>query len=497
MTDQPTTPDPTRPDATTVNPIVSDATVTDSSAPMTTEPGVAEWVDQALAAAGDAECVVIVDETTQANLRWANNALTTNGQMHERSITVHVLAPVTGGTAVGSLSAPLVATTDIAALVELARASARSGEPATDIAELISDGVDTDFASAAATTSIQTLADFAVGLGALFDEFSASGDALFGFAEHHLTTTWVATSAGARRRHVQPMGRVEINAKRAATNASAWVGQSSADFTDIDLAGHAAELRRRLGWADTSIELPPGRYETLLPPGAVADLMIYAYWMMSAKDAAEGRTVWARKGDTSTRIGERLSDLPLTLRSDPATPGLEQAPFAVAHSSISGDLSVFDNAAPVAGRAWISNGVLTDLIRSRGYAKATGSHFAYGVENLILDADGTATLDDMIASTERGLLLTCLWYIREVDPETLLLTGLTRDGVYLIENGQVVGAVNNFRFNESPVDLLARITEIGASEQTLCREWNDWFTHTVMPPVRVPDFHMSTVSQAT
>jgi predicted Zn-dependent protease len=103
----------------------------------------------------------------------------------------------------------------------------------------------------------------------------------------------------------------------------------------------------------------------------------------------------------------------------------------------------------------------------------------------------------MIASTERGLLVTCLWYIREVDPRTLLLTGLTRDGVYLIEGGQVKGAVNNFRFNESPIDLLDRITEIGRTERTLPREWSDYFTRVAMPAVRVPDFNMSTVSQAS
>ena len=113
-----------------------------------------------------------------------------------------------------------------------------------------------------------------------------------------------------------------------------------------------------------------------------------------------------------------------------------------------------------------------------------------------MEAGGTATLEEMIASTERGLLLTCLWYIREVDPERLLLTGLTRDGVYLIENGQVVGAVNNFRFNESPIELLGRITEVGATEKVLCREWNDFFNRTAMPPIRVPDFNMSTVSPA-
>ena len=105
-------------------------------------------------------------------------------------------------------------------------------------------------------------------------------------------------------------------------------------------------------------------------------------------------------------------------------------------------------------------------------------------------------LDQMIAATERGLLLTTLWYIRTVDPTTLLLTGLTRDGVYLIEDGKVAAAVNNFRFNESPLDLLRRATEAGIPEKTLPREWSDWATRAVMPTLRIPDFHMSSVSQA-
>src|ERR1035441_3165507 len=113
------------------------------------------------------------------------------------------------------------------------------------------------------------------------------------------------------------------------------------------------------------------------------------------------------------------------------------------------------------------------------------------------EGPGRASLDDMIASTGRGLLLTCLWYIREVDPQTLLLTGLTRDGVYLVENGEVVGAVNNFRFNESPVAMLGRLAEVGTTVPTLPREWGDYFTRTAMPPARVEGFNMSSVSQAS
>ena len=100
----------------------------------------------------------------------------------------------------------------------------------------------------------------------------------------------------------------------------------------------------------------------------------------------------------------------------------------------------------------------------------------------------------MIAGTERGLLLTCLWYIREVDPQTLLLTGLTRDGVYLVEGGEVTGAVNNFRLNESPVDLLRPARRVGGPSCCLPREWSDYFTRTAMPALRIPDFNMSTVS---
>ena len=107
--------------------------------------------------------------------------------------------------------------------------------------------------------------------------------------------------------------------------------------------------------------------------------------------------------------------------------------------------------------------MLTNLIRPRAWALRTTAPATAAVDNLILeDPTATATLEEMVAATERGLLLTCLWYIREVDPQTLLLTGLTRDGVFLVENGEVTGAVNNFRFNESPVDLLGRAIQAGA-----------------------------------
>jgi predicted Zn-dependent protease len=145
---------------------------------------------------------------------------------------------------------------------------------------------------------------------------------------------------------------------------------------------------------------------------------------------------------------------------------------------------------------WIRDGVINALAYPRAAAAEFNAPVAVAADNVVMTG-GSADLADLVAATERGLLLTTLWYIREVDPTTMLLTGLTRDGVYLVEDGEVTAAVNNFRFNESPLDLLRRATQAGVSERTLPREWGDWVTRTAMPSLRIPDFHMSSVSQAT
>src|SRR5208282_6334570 len=196
-----------------------------------------------------------------------------------------------------------------------------------------------------------------------------------------------------------------------------------------------------------------------------------------------------------TRIGERLSPVPVTLSSDPQAPGLACAPFVIAHAS-GPDSSVFDNGLPLPATSWIRDGSLAALVSSRHSAAVAGVPVTPAIDNLTFatSAAGAPTLEQMIASTGRGLLLTCLWYIREVDPQTLLLTGLTRDGVYLVENGEVVGAVNNFRFNESPLDVLGRASEVGATKRALSREWGEWMSRTAMPPLRVDGFNMSSVS---
>jgi predicted Zn-dependent protease len=463
-----------------------------------------ETVERALAAARCDDCVVIAEETSTANLRWAGNTLTTNGVSQSRQLTVIAIDRRADGAAAGVISRAGVRPDQVEEVVHEAERAAADGPPAQDEAQLTGPGQVGPFGlkeirwdSPPSRTEIGVLRDFAAALGQTLRGAEAAGRKLYGFAEHDMVSTFLGTSGGLRLRHDQPTGRVELNAKSADLARSAWAGAATRDFTDVDIAGLDAGLSERLDWAKRSVSLPAGRYETLLPPTAVSDLLIYLYWSAGAKDAADGRTVFSKAGG-GTRVGERLSAQPVTLSSDPLAPGLRCAPFVIAHAS-GADSSVFDNGLPLTSTSWIRDGMLAALHSSRHSAALAGLPVTPGIDNLTFatSAAGAPTLEDMIASSGRALLLTCLWYIREVDPQTLLLTGLTRDGVYLVEDGEVTGAVNNFRFNESPVGMLGRLLEVGATVPTLPREWGDYFNRTAMPPVRVEDFNMSSVSQAS
>jgi predicted Zn-dependent protease len=451
------------------------------------------------------DCVVLAEESSTANLRWAGNTLTTNGVAATRAVTVIAIDRRADGTAgVGVVGRSGVGPDQLEDVVREAEKAAAQATPAEDAADLVSTvGMNRSGVTAvdgwdepATSTEIGIFRGFAAQLGETLRAAEGAGRKLYGFAEHGVSATFLGTSAGVRQRYDQPAGRLELNAKSADLARSAWTGVSTRDFGGVDVAALDASLAERLAWQSRRTELPAGRYETLLPPTATSDLMIYLYWSAGARDAAEGRTVFSRPGG-GTRVGDRLSPLPVSLASDPDCPGLECAPFVATQSS-GRDISVFDNGLAVPRTSWISDGELRALRSSRYSAATAGLPVTPGADNLIMSAPGaSASLSSMISSTRRGLLLTCLWYIRQVDPQTLLLTGLTRDGVYLIENGEVTGAVNNFRFNESPVGMLSRLAEVGVTEQTLPREWGDYFNRAAMPPVRVDGFNMSSVSQAS
>ena len=455
-----------------------------------------ELVERALEASSSDHCVAIVHDSTSANLRWANNTLTTNGVMHGITVTVVALHGVQGGTASGSVSSSASAVDQVDRIVEAADAAARAGTPAEDAADLLAGDAAPDWHEPSADTSIEVYSDFAPALGEAFSRASAERRVLYGFVDHDVTTTYLGTSTGLRLRHVQPTGHYGCTAKPADLSTSAWVGGATLDFTDVDASRMDAELVQRLDWASRLVELPAGRYDTVLPPTAVSDLMIYAYWSASARQAHDGQSVFSAPGG-GTRIGERLSDHPLQVFSDPAYPRLKAQPFVTA-SSGSEVSSVFDNGLSLPRTDWVRDGTLAALLQTQFTAGLTGQPVTPYVDNLIVEVDGaTGGTRDLVAGVERGLLLTCLWYIREVDPQSLLLTGLTRDGVYLVEDGEVTGAVTNFRFNESPVELMRRFSHASATTPSFSREWGDYFPRTATPALRVPDFNMSTVSPAT
>ena len=434
------------------------------------------------------ETIVIVSDRAEASLRWAGNSMTTNGVSTGRTTTVIAIVRRGDAAHLGVRRSSVVDTDAVGPLVAAAADAAHAAPEARDNAPLLTgSGEPADWGDPVPGTGVGAFAEVARALSAGF----RGNDRLYGFAHHVVETTLVATSTGVRRRFTQPTGSVEINAKRG--TASAWTGVSTPWFTDVPIDAMLEDLSTRLGWARRIVELPAGRFETLMPPSTVADMMIYLGWSMDGRGAQEGRTALSAPGG-GTRVGEKLTDLGLTMYSDPLAPGLECAPFV--HTAAGSErLSAFDNGMDIDRVDWIRDGTISSLV----YPRATAAEFdvtpAAPADNLLMTG-GTASLAEMVAATERGLLLTTLWYIRTVDPTTLLLTGLTRDGVYLIEDGEVTAAVNNFRFNESPLDLLRRATEAGVAETTLPREWGDWATRAVMPTLRIPDFHMSSVSQA-
>ncbi|MFF0268618.1 metallopeptidase TldD-related protein [Kribbella sp. NPDC004536] len=449
----------------------------------------------ALAAAEGADgCVVLVAETSSTNLRWANNTLTTNGAMRGSSVTVIATVGSGEGTAAGVIGRSSVTEDSLREIVSAAIATARAAGPAEDARPLVDGSVSADWELEPEETSVSVYEKFAPSLGESLRRAAAEQRRLYGFADHEVVTLYVGSSTGLRLRQALPRGYVSSTGKIGA--ASAWVGTATRDFTDVDALALDTELTRRLGWAGRTVSVDAGRHATILPPAAVADLMTYVYWQLDGRDAFEGQTVFSKPGG-GTRIGDTLSSQPVNLHSDPALAGLESFAFAVARSS-GGSASVFDNGLTLAATDWIRGGKLEHLMTSRYTADLIDVPTATpGIDNYVLSVDGaTGSTDDLVAGLDNGLLVTCLWYIRVVEPQTLLLTGLTRDGVYLVENGEVTGAVNNFRFNESPVDLLARFTAAGATVPSFSREWGDYFSRTATPPLLIPDYNMSSVSQA-
>ena len=458
-----------------------------------------EIVEVGLAAASKAGadgCIVLVQEGSHADVRFARNTTTTNGVHRAREVSVVV---ITGDAAATATRAGVVGTDGVTEMVTDALADARQSPPAEDAFALVdprgSAPGQRSFDGEPEETDASALDSVLSSLSGAFQRARARDTVLAGFAEIDVATLYLGSSTGLRLSHAQPTAAVNLVGRTADGSGSAWVGVPS---IDPSLEAMEEEIWRRLDWGKKQIALDAGRYEVILPPSGVGDMVaMIDYDALGGQDTEDGRTVFSKEGG-GTRLDETITSLPFTLYSDPDEAGVECQPFVAAGAS-SSEISVFDNGLPCPRTDWLREGVLTHLRYHRAGAAKSNATMAPYIDNLILRCGDHAagSVDDMVARTDRGLLLTCLWYIRPVDPATLLVTGLTRDGVYVVENGRVVGAANNFRFNESPVDLLVRATEVGTPVRSLGREFGEYLNRTIMPPLRIPDYNMSTVSQAS
>ncbi len=259
---------------------------------------------------------------------------------------------------------------------------------------------------------------------------------------------------------------------------SGWAAADHPDWSQIDFAAVSRRAidKARLSRNPSAIE--PGRYTVILEPQAVGDLIQLIANYSDSRSADEGRSPFVKQGG-GNKIGEKIVDSRVTLYSDPADAQLLAAPF---------DGEGF----PLARQTWIDNGILKQLYYSRFWAKKQG-RVATGAPSSIKMAGGSASVEEMIRTTERGILITRLWYLREVDPRTILYTGLTRDGTFLIENGMIARSVRNLRFNESPLFILNNLEMLGRAERLAGTEQGG---DVVMPSIKVRDFNFTSLSEA-
>ena len=260
---------------------------------------------------------------------------------------------------------------------------------------------------------------------------------------------------------------------------SGWAAADHPDWTQIDFKAVSDRAIQKARASRNPVAVEPGRYTVILEPQAVADLVQLLAFSLDARSADEGRSAFSRQGG-GTKIGEKIVDSKVTLFSDPTDPQLLGQPWN-------------GEGLPLNREVWIENGVLKQLAYSRFWAQKKNTRPNNGGLGAVKLMGGDATTDDMIASVPRGILVTRLWYLREVDPRTVLYTGLTRDGTFLIENGKVTKAVKNLRFNESPLFMLNNLELIGRAVRVAGTEAGG---NVVFPTLKVKDFNFTSLSDA-
>jgi len=299
-----------------------------------------------------------------------------------------------------------------------------------------------------------------------------------GFMENSAGFSAMMNSSGLFAYNTSTNVNFNVTLRTADSKGSGYASKGFNDITKLDVAAATKFAAQKAAGSANARAIEPGKYTVILEPSAGIVLLESMFFSMDARSADEGRSFLSKPGG-KTKLGEKMVDERVTIYSDPQNPELPT-------STWNGD------GRPQEKIAWIDKGVMKNLFYSRYWAQQKKVKAVPGPDAVIMEG-GTASLEDLIKGTERGILVTRLWYIRNVDPQTLLYTGLTRDGTFYIENGQIKFPIKNFRFNESPIIMLNNLEALGKPERTVSGESG---IHAVIPPMKISDFTFTSLSDA-
>jgi len=421
-------------------------------------------------------CIVTINGYENRHVRFAQNMATTNGSPSgiEISVESHF------GKRSGSTSGTDLSDSALAALVESSEKTAKLAPENPEFMPPIGPqkyATGTAFASATQSATSDMLAS---AVQPVLEQAQAKSLQSSGFLAIGESFSSFATSQGLFVHDRKTDVLHTITARTPDGTGSGWAGTTHHDFSKLDVTSMGAVAIDKAVRSQKPVALPPGKYTVILEPSAVSDLIgIMIGDEFDQRSADEGRNFATKKGGGS-RLGETVFGKNVTIYSDPNDPIVPGMIYS-------------DDGLPAQKTVWIDGGVLKNLQCGRYWAKKSGLQPVPSPTTLTM-MGGTTSTADMIKQTKRGLLITRFWYIREVDPQTVLLTGLTRDGVFLIEHGEIAKPVHNFRFNESPVAMLNKVIALGPSVRTYGEEVSDF--PLCVPTILVDGFTLSSVSDA-
>jgi predicted Zn-dependent protease len=419
---------------------------------------------------------VTVTSERSGNTRFADGAITTSGSSNNTSVTV----TVTFGRRRASASTNVLDEASLKRTIEtasqLARLAPEDPELMPELGPQTYTAVDAFVAETADLDAEARAAAIGRAIGAATAAGKPAGEIFAaGYLEANARTVAVATSNGLFAYHRTTDADFSVTARTPDGTGSGWAHAGARDWNAVDPAAIGRVAAQKAVASRSPRELPPGMYTAVLEPQAVTDLVPLLAGALNARNADEGRSAFSKAGG-GTRVGEKVADERVTLYSDPADPSLRGQPFD-------------GEGLPVRRMVWIEKGVLRNLFYTRFWAEKQGKQpTGFPLAGGLALVGGSKSMDELIAGCTRGILVTHFFYIRALDPRTVLQTGLTRDGAFLIENGRITQPLKNFRWNESPLLMLNRLEDIGRPEPTAAGR--------LMPALRVRDFNFTSLSDA-